>query len=380
MDALNNSVPYQVSVPYLSVNGSDVSKSLGRDFQPADVLSYLWSFVTIWRLLVVLLVLGNLKNIPLMWHLRIVNAFRFACRSQRPKVPVTWEHIFQPLITTNHAPIMEIDFNLHKSNSSYFSDLDVARTHLVCTLFSTGLEHFRGGTAALNGSKEPLFGLALGAVSCSFKHELKPYETYELWTRVLTWDEKWFYILTHFVRKDKVVPNKYTLYPQQSSSGGEAEAEDSKQSSNADDMPSNKAIVATALSKCVFKQGRRTVSPALMLKISGLLPAGVKSLDSTLFPLKPHDGEAASVPSSRSSDSGIEMDDSREMRDLAKIERERVRGMAVAATLSAQGQDPLEMEFTAEGDALGRHTDGAGITGVVSTLAQLAHLKTSQIL
>ncbi|TVY53128.1 Uncharacterized protein LCER1_G006749 [Lachnellula cervina] len=367
MDALNNSVPYQVSVPYLSLNGSDTAKSLGRSIQPADILSYLWSFVTIWRLLVVLLVLGNLKNIPLMWHLRIVNAFRFACRSQRPKVPVTWEHIFQPLITTNHAPIMEIDFNLHKSNSSYFSDLDVARTHLVCTLFSTGLEHFRGGTAAINGSKEPLFGLALGAVSCSFKRELKPYETYELWTRVLTWDEKWFYILTHFVRKDAVVPNKYTLYPQQGSSG-----ETSKPRSSADDMLSNKAIVATALSKCVFKQGRRTVSPALMLKISGLLP--VKSLDETL------ELEPASVPSSRSSDSGIEMDDSREMRDLEKLERERLRGMAVAATLTAQGQDPLEMEFTAEGDALGRHTDGTGITGVVSTLAQLAHLKTSQIL
>lgn len=109
-----------------------------------------------------------------------------------------------------------------------------------------------------------------------------------------------------------------------------------------------------------------------MLKISGLLP--VKSLDETL------ELEPASVPSSRSSDSGIEMDDSREMRDLEKLERERLRGMAVAATLTAQGQDPLEMEFTAEGDALGRHTDGTGITGVVSTLAQLAHLKTSQIL
>ncbi|TVY36219.1 Uncharacterized protein LOCC1_G006452 [Lachnellula occidentalis] len=377
MATLNSSLPYQGSVPYLNLNGSDVLKSLGRFIQPADVLSYLWSFVTIWRLLVVLLVLGNLKNIPLMWHLRIVNAFRFACKSQRPKVPVTWEHIFQPLITTNHAPIMEIDFNLHKSNSSYFSDLDVARTHLVCTLFSKGLEHFRGGTAAMNGSKEPLFGLALGAVSCSFKRELKPYETYELWTRVLTWDEKWFYIVTHFVRKDKVVPNKYSLYPQQGSSG----AKDSKKSGSAsitDDTLSNKAIVATALSKCVFKQGRKTVSPALMLKISGLLP--VMSLDETPSPQLHGDRDQASLQSSRSSDSGIEMDDSKEMRDLEKIENERLRGMSVATTLAAQAQDPLEMEFTAEGDALGRHTDGTGITGVVSTLAQLAHLTRTQIL
>ena len=71
MAALNNSVPYQVCVPYLSLNGSDASKSLGRSIQLADVPSYLWSFVTIWRLLVALLVLGNLKNIPLMWHVSI---------------------------------------------------------------------------------------------------------------------------------------------------------------------------------------------------------------------------------------------------------------------------------------------------------------------
>ena len=46
-------------------------------------------------------------------QIRIVNAFRFCLRTQRPKVPVTSAQLFQPLITTSHAPIMEIDFNLH---------------------------------------------------------------------------------------------------------------------------------------------------------------------------------------------------------------------------------------------------------------------------
>ncbi|KUJ13536.1 uncharacterized protein LY89DRAFT_591482 [Mollisia scopiformis] len=338
-----------------------------------SVLSQIWSLITIWRLLVAFLLIGNIKNIPLIWHMRIVNAFRFCLRTQRPKVPVTHEQLFRPLITTTHAPLMEIDFNLHKTNSSYFSDIDIARTHLVCTLFSTGIEHMRGGTAAITGAKRPIFGLALGAVSCSFKRELKPYESYELWTRVLSWDEKWIYIVTHFVRKGAVMPKKYTLYPQQNS-GDEDEIKRRDSTSSVDSMDGNEAVVATALSKCVFKQGRRTISPAFMLKQSGLLPT--KSLDDVLAT----DVEPISIDSCSSSDSGIDVGDSKEESDLERIERERQRGMRVAFSLTNQPQNALEMEFTAESEALGRHTDGTGITGVVSTLAQLAHLKRKQIL
>jgi len=87
------------------------------------------------------------------------------------------------------------------------------------------------------------------------------------------------------------------------------------------------------------------------------------------------------IPSCSSSDSGIDVaDDEEEESELERIERERQRGMRVAFTLANQSQNALEMELTAESDALGRHSDGTGITGVVSTLAQLAHLKRDQIL
>ncbi|PVH75903.1 hypothetical protein DL98DRAFT_643275 [Cadophora sp. DSE1049] len=358
MSTLNISALYQAPLLESTVCG-DLGKSNLAVDSTWSILSQLWPFVTIWRALLVLLLLGNLKNIPLIWHMRIVNAFRFCLRTQRPKVPVTSAQLFQPLITTSHAPIMEIDFNLHKTNSSYFSDIDIARTHLVCTLFSTGIEYMRGGTAAITGSKKPIFGLALGAVSCSFKRELKPYESYELWTRILSWDEKWIYIVTHFVRKGAVMPKKYTLYPQQ----------------NTDDQDEKRrAVVATALSKCVFKQGRRTISPALMMLKSGLLPC------QKLYEALPREPVPISLTSCASSDSGIDVVESKEESELDLIESERQRGLRVATTLAAQGQSALEREFTAENDALGRHTDGTGITGVVSTLAQLAHLKKRQIL
>ena len=233
----------------------------------------------------------------------------------------------------------------------------------------------RGGTAAITGAKRPIFGLALGAVSCSFKRELKPYESYELWSRILSWDEKWVYIVTHFVRKGAVMPRKYSLYPQQNS-GEEDDMKRLDSTSSVDSMEGNEAVVATALSKCVFKQGRRTVSPALMLKQSGLLPT--ESLDATLA----HKIEPVSLDSCASSDSGIDMGEDKdgEESELDRIEKERQRGMRVAVTLATQGQNALEMEFTAESEALGRHSDGTGITGVVSTLAQLAHLKRGQVL
>jgi hypothetical protein len=231
----------------------------------------------------------------------------------------------------------------------------------------------RGGTAAITGAKRPIFGCALGAVSCSFKRELKPYESYELWTRILTWDEKWIYIVTHFVRKGAVMPRKYTLYPQQNSrSQDDLKRRDSD--SSVSNVESNDAIVATALSKCVFKQGRRTISPAYMMRESGLLP--IKSLDDAL----PVDSKSLPLDSCASSDSGIDVAGEKEENSLTRVERERQRGMKVALSLAAEAQNALEMEFTAESEALGRHSDGTGITGVVSTLAQLAHLKRKQVL
>ncbi|ESZ92109.1 hypothetical protein SBOR_7488 [Sclerotinia borealis F-4128] len=316
-------------------------------------LHYLCTWSTVWKLSFFLLAIGNLKNLPLMWTLRIVNAFRFCMRSQRPKVKCGPNHIFQPLITESYCPLMEIDFNIHKSNSSYFSDVDVARTHLFCTLFTQGIEQMRGGTSAINGSKDPIFGIALGAVNCHFKKELKPYEHYEMWTRVVSWDEKWIWLVTHFVRKDATRPKSYSLYPQQTT-----EALDTKSK----DLDPRAGVVASALSKCVFKQGRKTVSPEFMLRASGLLPDSLLNdeLDIQL---------------------GAEMKASgAEEWTSAKIEEERLRGQKIANTLSVGSQFDLEEAFTGEAEALGRHIDGAGIVGVVSTLAQLAGLKKKQIL
>jgi hypothetical protein len=50
-------------------------------------------------------------------QLRILNAFRFTLKTQRPEITITPAQLFQPLITTSRTPLMEIDFNLHSSFS-----------------------------------------------------------------------------------------------------------------------------------------------------------------------------------------------------------------------------------------------------------------------
>jgi hypothetical protein len=136
MSDLNNSAVFEVPAVDCSRFQASTPSQIAGSIS-FNIIYQILSLITIWRVIILLLVLGNIKNIPLIWHvsiflstssseqlsnlfiqLRIVNAFRFCLRTQRPKVAPTADQLFQPLITTSHAPIMEIDFNLHSENSS----------------------------------------------------------------------------------------------------------------------------------------------------------------------------------------------------------------------------------------------------------------------
>lgn len=199
----------------------------------------------------------------------------------------------------------------------------------------------RGGTKAYTGSKDPSFGLALGAVSCNFRREIMPYQKYDMWSKILSWDEKWLYIVTHFAKPSAAHSARSSLYPETGRVQMSTHDENQKMGSKCE-----RAVFATAISKCVFKSGRKTVCPDQMLRLSGLLSP---------------DGETKDCPS---------------------IEARRRTGLLTCRALAAENQKALEEEFgNVENDeVLGRHTDGAGIFGVVSTLLQLAKLKTNQTL
>lgn len=178
--------------------------------------------------------------------------------------------LFKPIISSTSAPLLEIDYNLHKSNSTFFTDLDVSRSHLVSYLTRSTmrkLTHNSHSKLILDpNTKQPMKGaltILLGAVECSFKKECPPYKTYELWSRIMCWDRKWLYIVTHFVPKGTAKPTSW-LDPSHKKV---------KTRGTHDAMGGfDRKIMATAISKYVIKVGRLTVHPAVVLEDSELLP------------------------------------------------------------------------------------------------------------
>ncbi|KAK5047593.1 hypothetical protein LTR84_006690 [Exophiala bonariae] len=255
---------------------------------------------------------------------------------------------------------METDIFGHKSNSTYFTDIDIARVHLVTTMFGEGIETIRGGTTMNGLSRKPYskFSLALGAVSCTFQKELLPYETYDMWTRILSWDDKWLYIVTHFVKKESAIyPRRSSLYPEQGVKDASNFGQDKVNSESAESQAAagglaRYPIAASAMSKVVFKNGRRTIKPREMIAASGLL--GNKNHGET-----EREGSIDTAACENAT------------------EKERQRGMRIASMLA--NQIDLEKEFN--GDvALGRHHDGFGVEGVVATLAQLGKISNFQLI
>ncbi|GAM40092.1 hypothetical protein TCE0_034f12168 [Talaromyces pinophilus] len=365
---------------------------MAQTTEPLDLvnfwLSLTWSLV--WKLLVTILVLKNFKNFPFAWHIRLLRGYRWLLRSNRSKDGPSPAQLFQPLILSSGNALCELDYNGHKSNSTYFADLDIARAHLMCTLFSSGVDYARNARrrTGILGVSDDLIGLALGAVSCTFRKEVKPFQSYEIWTRVLSWDEKWIYTVTHFVRKDTVRPRSFTLLPQGYSS---------RQGKLNDLARKEDAIFASALSKCVWKKGRRTVSPEIMLQVSGLLPPRpgqedfvaclrdeplgkltvtkqfeeyydlpfklVAKMEDTWDALKAQFSiETEDVAEEGRIRSGKQphpirntQQQPREEWTWEKVEQERRRGMEIARNLAEM--DRLHGEFTADTDALAMRRD-----------------------
>lgn len=189
--------------------------------------------------------------------------------------------LFQPSITPAQSPASECDYNLHKSNSTYFSDLDVARSHLVSALMHVAIRELHKKPNTIIGPDgkpaKGSWGIMLGAVHCSFKREIRPYEKYEMWSRVLCWDRKWLYVVTHFVKAGTARPAGWTLDDPAEWNfvprflRTKRRARKQRVAAAPPDV-SEGAIFASAISKYVSKVGRLTVHPEAVLDMCDLLP------------------------------------------------------------------------------------------------------------
>src|SRR5436190_19040760 len=112
-------------------------------------LGGLVSGLATWRTAALVLALLNAKSLLFVWHLRIlyhalrnvraINALPRFSRGATTTTTTTTPAI-HPLFGTHafstRAPLLEIDYNRHQSNSTYFTDLDASRTGLVTALAS----------------------------------------------------------------------------------------------------------------------------------------------------------------------------------------------------------------------------------------------------
>ncbi|CAN7176215.1 thioesterase family protein [Acidovorax sp. LjRoot129] len=88
---------------------------------------------------------------------------------------------------------LDLDLNRHVTNGRYFTLADVGRMDYV----------LRSGAfrVALRHKAMPIVGDVWG----KFRRELKVFETFEIHTRVLGWDDKWTVMEHRFLRKGRVV-------------------------------------------------------------------------------------------------------------------------------------------------------------------------------
>ncbi len=344
----------------------------------------------IWRLLAIIFALLNLKNLPSAWHVRKIHQGRdsnlvlihiqarllnglftqmFANRRQ-PISKAGPAALFQPMITSSYNPPLECDYNFHKSNSTYFADFDVARLNAVARLCGKGMAKTKADMAKEGKGS---VAIMLGGVSCNFKREIKPFESFEIWTRILSWDRKWIYVISHFVKKGAVEPKGYTLQPWKKAKAGKeensTERESNGQASNGSSAKAvHPAIFASGIAKYVFKKGRLTIPPERILQNSGLLPP--KSADHETPPVtsSPPSGEESGVPVpesvqdltlSKAADlihSTLTASAADDTWDWERVEQERIRGMKVAEFFNST--EALYDEFNGgKAPALGRYGD-----------------------
>jgi acyl-CoA thioesterase FadM len=233
-----------------------------------------WPFLpSSWRTTLLVYLIVNLKSLPFAWHIRIL--YHFIRNVSRTPIPpkqlalkttnndsdpatgsnhssnrkILTHPLFAPTQITTHTPLLETDYNMHKSNSTYLSDMDVSRTQLLTRLCSPGLRK-----VSIQLEKEGYKGrilIVLGAVHVTFKREIGIYERVAVRSRVLSWDDKWLVVVSYFVRPKKGTRGKDVK------AGEEEQVEE---------------VCAMGLSKYVIKKGRFTVRPGKVFAMGGWMP------------------------------------------------------------------------------------------------------------
>jgi len=181
-----------------------------------------------WAVIAALL---NLKVLPLMFHVRF---YYYVAKNMFVKHSQYADNVYKSTVIKTFTPFLEMDLYLHKSNSTYFSDMDISRTDLMTTVLKRFYQKFNDPDLPPLKPWQFIYS-PLGSTNMVFRKEIKGYTPYEVKSFIIGWTNKWLFVLSVF-----------------QSAGG-------------------KTIYAYGLSKYVLKQGRKTISPQTAIEFCGLL-------------------------------------------------------------------------------------------------------------
>jgi hypothetical protein len=244
-----------------------------------------------------LLVILNMRSLPLVWHLKVfwpltrlwwlvsrarIRTHFFSSPTRKNDahkfrddlVPIGQNPLDHTLVTEAWAGPDDCDYNWHLSNSSYAKILDLARMNSAVYIFPSFV--LAGGRVALAGSH------------FQFLREIPMLARYEVRSQIAGWDHKWFYLVHRFVSHHK--PASRRSAPAVTNGPGPKPDDDSPSptstpSDSSTDLGEHAARAAAAASRepepdgatlhcisvnvMVFKHGRITVPPALVLAGEG---------------------------------------------------------------------------------------------------------------
>ncbi|KAF8975350.1 hypothetical protein BGZ46_009191 [Entomortierella lignicola] len=137
------------------------------------------------RRLILVVLLLNFKSLPGVFHakmgLRIAAVQLYSLRHGKGfRIKPTDTSVVRERVWVD-----DLDLNFHFSNSSYGKNCDYARVKYVTSLF---------GPSVLPLNPMRRFGFALGGNQFWFKKEISLFQSFEIRTRLLAWNQKWFVI------------------------------------------------------------------------------------------------------------------------------------------------------------------------------------------
>lgn len=87
----------------------------------------------------------------------------------------------------------DVDLNLHMNNGRYLSLMDLGRLDLIIRV---GL---------MREVRRRRWMPLVGSATIRYRRSLAPFQRYHLHTRIVGWDEKWFFIEQRFVSRGELV-------------------------------------------------------------------------------------------------------------------------------------------------------------------------------